>query len=44
MIIYEKKLNQGIPCECKYNICRKKFGVAGLSKNDEKDTQLMMEI
>ena len=31
-------IEQGIPCECKYNISRKKFGVAGLSKNDEKDT------
>ena len=32
-------IEQGIPCECKYNISRKKFGVTGLSKNeDEKDT------
>ncbi len=34
-------IEQGIPCECKYNVSRKKFGVAGLSKvenEEEKDS------
>ena len=34
-------IEQGIPCECKYNVTRKKFGVAGLSKVEnehEKDS------
>ena len=31
-------IEQGIPCDCKYNINRKKFGVAGLSNEEEKDT------
>ena len=31
-------IEQGIPCECKYNMSRKKFGIAGLSKEDNQDT------
>jgi hypothetical protein len=32
-------IEQGIPCECKYSIERKKFGIAGLSKHEkEPDT------
>ena len=30
-------IEHGIPCECKYNISRKKFGVAGLSKVDNEE-------
>ena len=28
-------IEQGTPCECKYNVHRMKFGIAGLSKNKE---------
>ena len=31
-------IEPGIKCECKYNISRKKFGIAGLSKDVNQDT------
>ena len=31
-------IENGIPCECKHNVSRKKFGIAGLSKDNEEDT------
>lgn len=31
-------IENGIPCECKHNVGRKKFGIAGLSKDNEEDT------
>ena len=31
-------IEEGTKCECKYNISRKKFGITGLSKDENQDT------